>query len=102
LKKEEEKRLFEIKNKNDKTNDELSNYEDLIRKTINEINILQISSLKESDSINKEITTLYDKIRILEILQRDVKNEQERKKFQFEYELNKLTTEFTISEEKLY
>lgn len=101
MKKEEEKRLKEIKDKNEKINEELSNYEDLIRKTVNEINLLQNSSAKESETINKEITILYDKIRTLEIIQRDLKNEQERKKFQFEYELNKITTELVISEEKL-
>lgn len=102
LKAEEEKRLNDIKGKNENINNQLSKYEDLIRKTMNDINLLQNSSARETESINKDITVLYEKIRILEFTQRDLKSEQDKIKFQFEFEINKLNSELVTSEEKLY
>jgi len=101
LKKDEEKRLRLIKEKDENINIKLSKIEELIRKTFNEINLLQNTSAKETETINKEILNLYEKIKSLEFLQRDLKSEQDKMKFQFEYELNKKLQEQLTSEEKL-
>lgn len=101
LKKDEEKRLRSIKEKNENINMKLVKHEELIRKIVNEINQLQNTSTKETETINKEILNLYEKIKGLEFLQRDLKSEQDKMKFQFEYELNKKLQEQLTSEEKL-
>jgi len=101
LKAEEEKRLRDIKERNENINSELAKYEELIKKTMNDINLLQNSSAKETETINKEINALYEKTRTLEFTQRDLKNEQDKIKFQFEFEINKLNSELITSEEKL-
>lgn len=73
----------------------------MIKKTFNEIGLIQNSSSKETEGINKEITGLLEKIRILELTQRDCKNEHDKIKYQFEYEMNKINSELKSSEEKL-
>lgn len=102
LKSEEEKRLKEIKEKNEFINNQLAKYEELIKKTVNDINLMQNTSAKETETINKEFSVLYEKIRTLEFTQRDLKSEQDKIKFQFEFEINKLNSELVTSEEKLY
>lgn len=72
-----------------------------MKKIVNEIIIVQNHSIKESETINKEISQLLEKIRNLELNQRDLKNEQDKMKFQFEYELIKINSELKSSEEKL-
>ena len=73
----------------------------MIKKTYNEIGLIQNSSSKEMEGINKEISGLLEKIRILELTQRDYKNEHDKIKYQFEYEMNKINSELKSSEEKL-
>jgi hypothetical protein len=68
----------------------------------NELKFIQNSFTKESESISKEIETFAEKIKILENINRDLKTEQEKMKFSYEYEISKLTSDLKHSEEKLY
>lgn len=76
-------------------------YDELVKKIMNETVVIQNHAAKETEIINKEISHLLEKIRSLELTQRDLKNEQDKMRFQFEYELNKKTSELKSSEEKL-
>lgn len=101
LKKEEETKINEIKERNENINTEHLMYEENTKKIYNDMVNIKENSQKEQESINKEITGHHEKIRNLELKQRDLKIEQDKIKFQFEYEVNKVQTELKQSEERL-
>jgi hypothetical protein len=76
-------------------------YDENTKKIYYDITNISTNSVKEQDLINKEITSHFEKIRNLELKQRDLKIEQDKIKFQFEYEVNKVQNELKGSEERL-
>ena len=101
LKKEEEIKLNEVKKKNEKINNDYAMYEENTKKIYSDIVNISANSVKEQDLINKEITSHFEKIKNLELKQRDLKIEQDKIKFQFEYEVNKVQNELKFSQERL-
>lgn len=75
--------------------------DDHTRKVNNDIKLIQTYFNKEVENISKEITIYQEKIRGLEIDQRDFNNVQETLKFELEYELSKANNELKYSEERL-
>jgi hypothetical protein len=66
-----------------------------------DIKVTQSTFTREGENINKEINQFMDKIKGLENNQRELKNEQEKLKFKYEYEVSKLGIELNMSNDKM-
>ena len=94
-KKDVENILEEIINHN-KTIDEN------IIKITNEITLHENAYLKESEAMNKEKESYTEKIKTLETAYKEIKNNYERMKIQYDFEINKISTDLKNSEDKMY
>lgn len=79
---------------------ELYKADEIFKKIGNDTKLVQNTYVKDIEIIQKEIANYSDKIKALESNQKDIKNDHEKIKFQYEYEISKVTNDLKHSEEK--